>query len=92
MHGIYGVYTLDSFITVRVPEELKRKMKEFNYINWSEVVRKAIEERVTIEERRKLREQAAKAMDEIRDRLLRDYGPTNYDSAEVIRFWRDLRR
>lgn len=89
---MYGVYTLNGFITVRVPEELKRKMREFDYINWSEVVRKAIEERVAIEERRKLREQAARAMDEIRGRILRDYGPTNYDSAEVIRFWRDLRR
>lgn len=33
-------------ITVRVREEVKRKMKELKHINWSEVVRQAIAEEI----------------------------------------------
>ncbi len=35
-----------STITVRVDPEIKRRMKRFSYINWSEVVRRAILERL----------------------------------------------
>lgn len=39
-------------ITVRVPRWLKEKMREFSYVNWSEVVRGAISRRIILEERR----------------------------------------
>ena len=32
-------------ITIRIPEELKEEMKKYD-VNWSEVVRKAIEEKI----------------------------------------------
>jgi len=85
LHGVYGAYLLEDFIIVRV-------LKELNYINWSEITKRAIEEQIAIEEMKKLREQAVKVMDEIGNRVLWGYGPTDYDSAEVIRLWRGLRR
>ena len=41
-----------SVITVRVPDELKLKMKELD-INWSEEIREFIRRRIDEEERRK---------------------------------------
>ncbi|MCD6444120.1 hypothetical protein J7L70_03840 [Candidatus Bathyarchaeota archaeon] len=38
-------------ITVRIPEDLKKRMRRIKGVNWSEVVRKAILERVMVEER-----------------------------------------
>lgn len=38
-------------ITLSVPEELKKKMDEFPEINWSEVARKSIRERVALLEK-----------------------------------------
>ena len=38
-------------ITIRVDEELKRRMKEIK-INWSEYLREAIRRRIELEERR----------------------------------------
>jgi len=45
-----------AIVTVRVPDELKLKMKELN-INWSEEIREFIRRRIDEEERRrKIRE------------------------------------
>lgn len=33
-------------ITLSIPEELHRKMKSFSEIRWSEIVRKALEQRI----------------------------------------------
>jgi len=63
-------------ISVRVPKELKRMMKEIN-VNWSEEIRRFIEEK--IKEYRKL-----KALEEI-DSMLSDlsvlYGKVSKDQA-----------
>jgi chemotaxis regulatin CheY-phosphate phosphatase CheZ len=40
-------------VAVRVPEEIKKKMKEIPE-DWSEYIRKAIEERIDIEERKRI--------------------------------------
>lgn len=40
-------------VAVRVPEEIKKKMKDVPE-DWSEYIRKAIEERIYIEERKKI--------------------------------------
>ena len=37
---------MSAVISVRIPKELKESMKNFPYINWSEVVREAIEKRI----------------------------------------------
>jgi len=88
---IHSIYMSD-IISVRVPKELREKMRKFSYVNWSEVVREAIKMRIEVEERRQRKVRAARDMDRIRDKILRLYGTTNYDSSEVIRYWRELRR
>lgn len=40
-------------VAVRVPEEIKKKMREIPE-DWSEYIRKAIEERINIEERKRI--------------------------------------
>ncbi len=42
-------------ITIRVDDELRRKMKEIK-INWSEYIREAIRRRIELEERKKAAE------------------------------------
>jgi len=83
-------------ITVRIPEELKKRMDRIRGINWSEVIRRAILERVSIEERLRgkdwsLIEETAKRIYELRMKLEAKYGRCTYDSAETIRCWRDAR-
>ncbi len=69
-------------ITVRIPRELKERMDRFGYINWSEVIRKAIEEKVREEEIK----WALKIMDEISVKA-----KPERPLAEVIREFRDRR-
>ena len=83
---------MGEMISVRVPRELREKMRKFSHVNWSEVVREAIRRRVEVEERRLRMLEAARDMDRIRSRILQLYGATEYDSSEVIRRWRELRR
>ncbi|MEM2110383.1 MAG: hypothetical protein QXX08_00695 [Candidatus Bathyarchaeia archaeon] len=52
-------------ITLRIPEELKHKMKKRSQVNWSEFVREAIRKKIEVEERL----EAAKKMDEIKRRM-----------------------
>lgn len=70
-------------ITVRIPLELKRRMERFSSVNWSDVVRRAIEEKLRELEVR----EAIEAMDEIasKARSVRSL-------AEVIREFRDRRK
>lgn len=70
-------------VTVRVPLELKKRMERFPEVNWSDVVRKAIEEKLRELEVR----EAVKAMDEIALKA-RPRRPL----AEVIREFRDRGR
>ena len=82
---------MSDIISVRVPKELREKMRKFSYVNWSEVIREAIKMRIEVEERRQRKVRAARDMDRIRNKILQLYGTTNYDSSEVIRYWRELR-
>lgn len=52
-------------ITLRIPSELKTKMKRRSDINWSEVIREAIIKRIEMEER----SEAIRKIDEIRQRV-----------------------
>ncbi len=83
---------MSDMISVRVPKELREKMKKFSHINWSEVIREAIRTRIEVEERKQRKMRAARGMDRIRNRILQLYGTTDYDSSEVIRYWRELRK
>ncbi|ASJ15967.1 hypothetical protein A3L04_02175 [Thermococcus chitonophagus] len=44
-------------LSIRIPDELKEKMKEFD-INWSEEIRRFIKERIEYEERKRTLEKA----------------------------------
>ncbi len=85
-----------AIITVRVPEDLKRRMEQLPELNWSEVMRRAVERRVSEEiakrrehDGRRLR-QAAKTQDQIAKRL--SFTPAgSWKSLEVIRYWREHR-
>jgi len=68
--------------TVRIPRGLKERMNRFSHVNWSDVVRRALEERVREEEVK----WALGAMDEV-SRKARPGKPL----AEVIREFRDHR-
>jgi len=70
-------------ITIRVPEELKNRMKRFKKINWSEVARRAFEEATR-------REEMLKAAESIK--TLRMKSVSEWDGAKEIRKWRDAVR
>lgn len=72
-------------ISVRVPDELKKKMKEFSHINWSEELREVILKIITQEENKNI----AKAL--LSNEELRKDAPAKWDSTDLIRNWRDVR-
>jgi hypothetical protein len=80
-------------MSVRIDSETKHRMEDLGDVNWAEVIRRAVRERIELEDelrrpvnrRRTLR--AMRAMDDIRSR-------TNgrFDSTKEIRKWRNSRR
>ena len=78
-------------ISARVDEETRRRMRRLPHVNWSEVVRTAIQEKIREEEKRhevdvaRMRE-AAKASDTLRRRH------DGWDSTVEIRRWRERRQ
>ena len=77
-------------VSARIDEETRRRMRRLPQVNWSEVIRGAIIEKILEEERRRevdprdLRE-AAKITDSIRAKS------EGWDSTEEIRRWRERR-
>ncbi len=69
-------------ITIRVSEDIRRKMREFKDVNWSEYLREAIV--------RKIREEEAKAACRIMDEIAAKTGH-DWSGVEEIRKWRDAR-
>ncbi|BCU69594.1 hypothetical protein [Stygiolobus caldivivus] len=78
-------------ISIRVDEKLKQRMDELSYINWSEVIRRKIEE--VIEEEEKKRKKGAKDYKKIAEASLRSYefflAYGGKKSEETIREWRE---
>lgn len=70
-------------ITVRIPEELRKKMGQLKDVNWSGVIRSAIEEEI----RKARMQEASKKIDELREKHKK-----KWDSTKVIREWREKRR
>jgi len=84
-----------AFLTVRVPEALKKRMKRVNGVNWSGVIRSALEQRLQeeMDRRRKDRDaiiEAMKEQDEVAAQLGRKPA-TGWKGVEVIRYWREHR-
>ena len=78
-------------VSARVDEETRRKMRRLRHVNWSEVVREAIEERIRLESCIRERDasdvrEALRLMDSIRRPR------PGFDGTEEIRKWRDQRR
>ena len=69
-------------ITIRIPKELKERMDKLHHVNWSEVIRRAIEEKIREEEIK----QALKIMEEL-SRKAKPERPL----SEIIREFRDRR-
>lgn len=78
----YIVYNMSEVISIRIPRELKEKMKKVD-IDWASFIRGVVEEKVR-EERKK---SAKKLMDESR----RKTRGVKFDSVEVVRNLRDER-
>lgn len=78
-----------------MPDRLKKQMGRLKEINWSEVVRNAIETRILVEMIRRRRDtrmalEAARKQDEIAEVLASRYaGP--WSGVKVIRHWRKQR-
>jgi hypothetical protein len=81
----------DEVISLRVGKELRRKMKMYEYLNWSAIVRRALVEemeKMHVIDKKKAME-AARDMDKIRKSGVFDSERTG---TEIIREWRDKRR
>jgi hypothetical protein len=74
-----------SIVTVRVDEETKKKMNELGHVNWSGVLREAIQRKLEQEKDRDL----AKAV--ILNEKVKRAAPAGWDSAKTIRYWRERR-
>jgi predicted transcriptional regulator len=66
-------------MTIRVPDELKKRMDKQGKLNWSEVARSAFEEAIIKEERQQAIEKIKKIQETDKD---------NWDGVEEIRKWR----
>jgi hypothetical protein len=99
---IYDVYTsvsevgLLDLMTIRVPERLKKEMRKIKSVNWSALLRDAIEARIELEHHPVMRDwkrvrEGAEQADMIYKEMARKYGYVDFNSAETIRHWREVR-
>jgi len=76
-------------VSLRVPEELKKKMDDHGEINWSAVIRANIEEEIGRLESRSIGH--AVATSERLSTEIDEEEVTDENTAETIREWRDTR-
>jgi len=74
-----------AIISVRVSDEIKKRMDRLKHINWSEVIRRAIIKTLEEEEGRNL----ARAV--LLNEKVRKKAPKGWSSVETIRYWREHR-
>ena len=79
-------------VSFRIDEKLKKRMERLKHINWSDIVRKAIQETIEREEERLRRR---KDIQRIREALARNIAlerkVEGWSSVEEIRKWRERR-
>ncbi|MGH9921602.1 MAG: hypothetical protein ACRD38_02500 [Nitrososphaerales archaeon] len=83
-----------SLITLKIKDEIKKKMRKYRHINWSEVARNAIEERIRLEELAEPRHvdpALLKKAIEVQDRI-RAKSSGKWSATEEIRKWRESRK
>ena len=79
-------------VSVKVDDQTKAKMKKMKDVNWSEVIRRAIAERIELEEslQNKIdRRRAMRASEEMEK--LRHKTSGIWNGVEEIRKWREAR-
>ena len=84
---------MTQIVSARVDEKLKKEMERHADINWSEVLRQAIENRLALEEQLRKpidKARALRAMHDM-DRLREKLSTGKWSGTEEIRKWRDLR-
>ena len=74
-----------SIVTVRVDEQTKKRMSRYKDINWSGVLREAIERKLEQEKDRDL----AKAL-LANDKLMKP-APAGWDASKTFSVWRERR-
>mgnify|MGYP001100239092 CR=1 FL=1 len=84
-----------TIVTVRLDERLKAKMRKLRHVNWSEVIRSAVAQRIELEE--SLATSRTINMDILRKAMadqdrLREKTSGTWSGAEEIRKWRELRK
>jgi hypothetical protein len=83
-----------AIVNVRIPDELKRRMEEFPQLNWSEIIRQAVESKIILEKRSEKDRQrlmsALKSQDRIAEKLGEHY-KGSWKGTEVVRYWREHR-
>lgn len=79
-------------VSVKVDDNIKAKMEKFKDVNWSEVIRKAIIERIEFEEslRTEIDKRRAHHASEQMEKL-REKTTGKWNGVEEIRKWRELR-
>lgn len=88
----------DTTISLRIDKNLHAQMKQFEYINWSALLRKSLKELIAQQKAENARKKefdeekikrAVKNIDAIRESGIFDGGKTG---VEIIREWRNKRR
>jgi len=74
-----------AIISVRVSDDIKKRMDRLKHINWSEVIRRAIIKTLEEEEGRDL----ARAI--LINEKIRKKAPKGWSSVKAIRYWREHR-
>jgi len=93
---IHLLVSLLAVVTIRVPDRLKREMRKVKSVNWSALLRDAIQARIELERRATARDwervrEAGVRADAIYREIASKYGYIDFDSAETIRYWREAR-
>lgn len=80
-------------VSLRVDEKTKARMDLYKDVNWSEVLRRAIQSRVEVEARLRAKIDRARAMRAAEDmERLRAKTSGKWSGTEEIRRWREARR
>ena len=85
-----------AFLTIRVPESLRKNMKRIRGVNWSDFIRGSIEEKVReeVEKRREKDRTAILEAIQEQDKIAATLGEKpvpEWSGVEVIRYWRKHR-
>lgn len=81
-------------MSVRIDPTTKKRMAEFKDVNWAEVIRRSLTERLDFEEELRTpvnRHRASRGAREI-DRLRSKLASPGFDSSQEVRKWRDSRK